>query len=312
MLVNTYTEPATSDKDFKPQARKISLEPAVESLAKLLALTVDHVDTLLEDWYPSIGTRFVHTSEGKYLVTRLIPCPRCYPGDSYMYLNSHDVGNPSGLVGRSPTPGGQSSDYLGSPGKLDAYKGFGFSNRSPRMSSDSGVGHSPGNTRVSSVDSMAENEDASPGAILFKTGNRAGLGIGGGISGVGGLGDSTSFSSSNFTGLNFFLKGSSSGTGSKKNVTMYSWSVEYCILHSQKQAEFCTQSNSEKSLNGAAALPEISTDIGQTSVKCPKHGEICLNEIAPDILFMDLNFRFLLKSTEVKRGNLLGRLWKMM
>jgi hypothetical protein len=25
----------------------------------------------------SAGTRFVHTSEGKFLVTRLIPCPRC-------------------------------------------------------------------------------------------------------------------------------------------------------------------------------------------------------------------------------------------
>lgn len=26
---------------------------------------------------PFPGTRFVHTSEGKFLVTRLIPCPRC-------------------------------------------------------------------------------------------------------------------------------------------------------------------------------------------------------------------------------------------
>lgn len=24
-----------------------------------------------------IGTRFVHTSEGKFLVTRLVPCPKC-------------------------------------------------------------------------------------------------------------------------------------------------------------------------------------------------------------------------------------------
>ena len=26
------------------------------------------------------GTRFVHTSEGKYLVTRLVPCPMCLCG----------------------------------------------------------------------------------------------------------------------------------------------------------------------------------------------------------------------------------------
>lgn len=38
---------------------------------------MEHVDSLLEDWYPSLGTRFLHTSEGKMLVTRLVPCPRC-------------------------------------------------------------------------------------------------------------------------------------------------------------------------------------------------------------------------------------------
>lgn len=27
--------------------------------------------------YPTLGTRFVHTSEGKFLVTRLVPCPVC-------------------------------------------------------------------------------------------------------------------------------------------------------------------------------------------------------------------------------------------
>ncbi|XP_052864950.1 leucine-rich repeat serine/threonine-protein kinase 1 [Anopheles cruzii] len=53
------------------------LEPSVQCLTKLLALTVDHIDLLLEDWYPTLGTRFVHTSEGRFLVTRLVPCPRC-------------------------------------------------------------------------------------------------------------------------------------------------------------------------------------------------------------------------------------------
>ena len=43
----------------------------------MLALAVEHIDTLLEDWYPSLGTRFLHTSEGKMLVTRMVPCPRC-------------------------------------------------------------------------------------------------------------------------------------------------------------------------------------------------------------------------------------------
>ncbi|KOC64475.1 Leucine-rich repeat serine/threonine-protein kinase 1 [Habropoda laboriosa] len=55
----------------------IVVEPRPESIPQLLALIVDHIDILLEDWYPTLGTRFVHTSEGKLLVTRLIPCPRC-------------------------------------------------------------------------------------------------------------------------------------------------------------------------------------------------------------------------------------------
>lgn len=309
VLVNSYTQPTTPDEDFKQsQPRKVTLEPAIESLAKLLALTVDHVDTLLEDWYPSIGTRFVHTSEGKYLVTRLVPCPRCYPSDSGMYNNMNDIGNSSGqgYGGRSPIPG-SSSDHSG---KLDTLKGFGLSNRSPRMSSDSGVGYSPGNTRVSSVDSVPENkekdnEDSTPGAILFKTGNRAAAGFGLDTRYGGGLGESSSFSSSNFSGLNFFLKGSSGlGGVSKKNITMYSWSVEYCILHSQKQAEFCA-TNVEKSPN---VPPSVNaSDTVQMCVKCPKHGDIQLEEIAPDILFMDLNSRFLLKNSEIQRANLLGK-----
>lgn len=31
------------------------LDPSPESCAQLLALAVDHIDTLLEDWYPTLG-----------------------------------------------------------------------------------------------------------------------------------------------------------------------------------------------------------------------------------------------------------------
>ena len=48
-----------------------------QSLTSILSLCVDHIDILLEDWYPTLGTRFIHTSEGRFLVTRLIPCPKC-------------------------------------------------------------------------------------------------------------------------------------------------------------------------------------------------------------------------------------------
>ena len=41
----------------------IVLDPNPKAVCQLLALAVEHVDTLLEDWYPSLGTRFLHTSE---------------------------------------------------------------------------------------------------------------------------------------------------------------------------------------------------------------------------------------------------------
>lgn len=62
---------------LRSSTTSVLLEPSLESTAKLLSLAVDHIDTLLEDWYPTLGTRFVHTSEGRFLVTRLVPCPEC-------------------------------------------------------------------------------------------------------------------------------------------------------------------------------------------------------------------------------------------
>lgn len=49
-----------------------------QSTAKLLASSVDHIDNLLEDWYPSLGTRFAHTLGGSYLVSRIVPCIQCF------------------------------------------------------------------------------------------------------------------------------------------------------------------------------------------------------------------------------------------
>lgn len=63
-----------SGKSVKSTKHEIS----IQHLTQILSICVDHIDILLEDWYPTLGTRFVHTSEGRFLVTRLIPCPRCF------------------------------------------------------------------------------------------------------------------------------------------------------------------------------------------------------------------------------------------
>ena len=45
---------------------------------KLLVKIVEHVDNLLQDWYPDLGElRFTQNCEGRYLVTRVVPCPQC-------------------------------------------------------------------------------------------------------------------------------------------------------------------------------------------------------------------------------------------
>ena len=66
-----------NDENSVGYYQAIVLDPNPKAVCQLLALAVEHIDTLLEDWYPSLGTRFLHTSEGKMLVTRMIPCPRC-------------------------------------------------------------------------------------------------------------------------------------------------------------------------------------------------------------------------------------------
>lgn len=46
-------------------------------IAKIFALIIEIIDSLLEDWYPDLGTRFMQDSKGDYLVTRLAPCRQC-------------------------------------------------------------------------------------------------------------------------------------------------------------------------------------------------------------------------------------------
>ncbi|XP_045460940.1 leucine-rich repeat serine/threonine-protein kinase 1 [Harmonia axyridis] len=120
------------------------LKSTIESTAQLLALAVDHIDILLEDWYPTLGTRFVHTSEGKFLITRLVPCPMCLShaaeGDhGCPFKDPHDA---------SRTAGG-GDFYLDQQAPSVPRK----SQESIISESDSGVGHdSECSSRMASVE----------------------------------------------------------------------------------------------------------------------------------------------------------------
>ena len=125
---------------------EIVLESTLESTAKLLVLAVDHIDILLEDWYPTLGTRFVHTSEGKFLVTRLIPCPLC------LTTSSETDQLPVNF------PGDANKGLLDTLGLEDmelvyAHNRIRKSQESYTSECDSGVGYdSTGSSRISSVE----------------------------------------------------------------------------------------------------------------------------------------------------------------
>ncbi|KZC04554.1 Leucine-rich repeat serine/threonine-protein kinase 1 [Dufourea novaeangliae] len=207
-------QPIMSDSaDEEPMGYQVIIvEPRPESVPQLLALIVDHIDILLEDWYPTLGTRFVHTSEGKLLVTRLIPCPRCLLNNGE---NEHDISDNNERLAEDIQ-----RYYVNKERQSqDSYKSDG----------DSGVGYD--SLTSSRIPSLEGHPDITK-------------------------------QNANFEGI-----------------LAYSWMVEECILSAYSNKP----------------------------ISCPKHSEIPLSHIAPDIIFMDLGLNHLIKSEDVKLGKLLGR-----
>uniref|UniRef100_A0A182N1F9 non-specific serine/threonine protein kinase n=1 Tax=Anopheles dirus TaxID=7168 RepID=A0A182N1F9_9DIPT len=238
------------------------LEPNVQCLTQLLALTVDHIDLLLEDWYPTLGTRFVHTSEGRFLVTRLVPCPRCLRECEERHApNLPSQVKPCSALNQARAAyanGGVHRHRLsiGSDRRTDGGAGGGGGGGSAGGAGEtSGLNELPGILH-DSVAAGRKSQDS--------------LGWSDCDSGVG---QETADSSSETSIEGYTLALAGDGAPS------YSWMVEECIL--------------------AAYDRKL--------VSCPIHGEIELSRITPDVNFMDLPEHYLIRSSDINRGPLLGR-----
>ena len=90
VIVADVVCPAMLQKEFlmldtSPSMNLCDIEiPQLESQwmsAEILSMTVDYIDTLLEDWYPGLGAREGNkTVESIPYVNRVIPCPYCVSG----------------------------------------------------------------------------------------------------------------------------------------------------------------------------------------------------------------------------------------
>ncbi|KAF5301002.1 hypothetical protein FQR65_LT08985 [Abscondita terminalis] len=222
LVIKPLPQDSSIGDNFK-LTRDLIVECTTESTAQLLALAVDHIDILLEDWYPTLGTRFVHTSEGKFLITRLVPCPKCLATISDIDPHGDQLDYPHKHVFEDFVSSDQESSYN--------QRRIRKSQESYTSECDSGVG--PDSTDSSRMPSV----EGHPNIHVEDHTNQC------------------------------------------LNQINYSWMVEECIL---------------------AAY-------GNRCVTCPTHSDIPLSLIAPDVVFLDLGERYLIKSENIKKGHLLGR-----
>ncbi|KRF83412.1 leucine-rich repeat serine/threonine-protein kinase 1 isoform X2 [Drosophila virilis] len=197
------------------------LQPHMSHVAKLLALVVDHIDLLLEDWYPALGTRFVHTSEGRFLITRLVLCPRC--------LRKLQLQNGAEPVEREPSLSGSRPSRSSKRGTFFLH----------------GIGD-PGDDGALNVFSAYLNATASRE-------RRSADSLGAGSDADSGVGPDSAFSSRN-TSVDGHPAYASHNLPDNSNVC-YAWMVEECILSVYNQSKLSCPVHLEQSM--AQLAPDV-------------------------------------------------------
>ncbi|XP_063840315.1 leucine-rich repeat serine/threonine-protein kinase 1-like isoform X2 [Scylla paramamosain] len=321
--------------------QSVVLDPAPECVAKLLSLAVDHIDTLLEDWYPTLGTRFVHTSEGKFLVTRLVPCPVC--------LECH---------GQHEGPGNhpQARHLPDNWGSFVEMNPLYCSMTASQISQDLTASHSSSLERSlltnSLLGSLAPSQQGHPATMPFgnvassqpggcNSSSSTPAGGGGGVSPAGaaaGVGGNMSpqLPRRSWGSRESYTSDGDSGVGAESTTSSLQGPIFISTRQSQRLPLIAASpalSSRKASAEGRPDLDNSANNEGEStgaqevtpvvysfmveecilaaytarSVPCPLHADLLLAQIAPDTVFLDLGDRYLVRPEVIKQGKLLGR-----
>ncbi|XP_063611108.1 leucine-rich repeat serine/threonine-protein kinase 1-like [Penaeus indicus] len=281
--------------------------------------------------YPTLGTRFVHTSEGKFLVTRLVPCPVC--------LECH---------GQHEGPGNhpQARHLPDNWGSFVEMNPLYCSMTASQISQDLNASHASLERSLltnSLMGSLAPSQQGhplvgvpspQPGGRSSTSSTAAGGGggtVGGGVSpGGAAIGGNMSpqLPRRSWGSRESYTSDGDSGVGAESTTSRYF--VMNCKCRSQHLYIFnCRKPSAE----GRPDLDNSGNNEGETSggqevtpvvysfmveecilaaytarsVPCPLHADLLLAQIAPDTVFLDLGDRYLVRPELIKQGKLLGR-----
>ncbi|CAL4058692.1 unnamed protein product, partial [Meganyctiphanes norvegica] len=309
--------------------QSVVLDPSPECVAKLLSLAVDHIDTLLEDWYPTLGTRFVHTSEGKFLVTRLVPCPICLdchgqhegPGNHPQARQLPD--NWGSYVEMNPlycsmTASVMSQELSGSSHCSSLERSILTNNiiaQQPQQQQGNDLlcrsGPPPGGGSPSAYPATSAAAAAAAAANMSPPLSRP-------VAAHAVNNMSPPLPRRSWGSRESYTSDGDSGVGAESTTSS---GILNCIFFSRKpSAEGRPDLDNSLAEGESSGTQEVTPVVYSfmveecilaaytaRSVPCPLHSELLLAQIAPDTVFLDLGDRYLVRPDSIKQGKLLGR-----
>ena len=251
---------------------------------KIFALIIEIIDSLLEDWYPDLGTRFMQDSKGDYLVTRLAPCVDCIKSTrlNAIIKNNNKQDAAERAANNKPT----TSDLF-----LDTFSTNVNEPRSPKSSESSIEANAWSYTKIDDKYKIATI--LADNVSLIIDGNDSGN--------VGNISTESPQSNSFYEKKRFGSTSSTNASESSSNnfIKYENYDDEEKLklkLFESTSWIFCFM------------LDDVCYSVLKNFVlNCPKHGTQLARIIAPDIAFEDIDDKLLVSHENLKIEALLGR-----